>query len=189
MPESPRPPTRTQLQGLPEEPLVTAVTKLEHERVALGGRVAHRRQLHGAAANGQPAVRGGAAAFGGDTLFVNRFLVYERSRRGCSALPPGSPPSIGPPSRCWPQRGVKAKVLSSEHPVVRTHPETAARRCTSTADTPHTSGAGANRKASPCWSTCSSTKCGRSSPAVTAGSPAPWRSGTTAAPSTCRSYP
>ena len=115
VPESPRP-TRTQLQGLPEEPLVTAVTKLEHERVALGGRVAHRRQLHGAAANGQPAVRGGAAAFGGDTLFVNRFLVYERSRRGCSALPPGSPPSIGPPSRCWPQRGVKAKVLSSEHP-------------------------------------------------------------------------
>ena len=121
-----------QLQGLPEEPLVTAVTKLEHERVAFGG-VWHTDTSY----LEQPPLGSLLYAvelppYGGDTLFANQYLAYERlseglqrSLAGLTAVYTSTKPAVAATREDrLRERGVKAKVLTSEHPVVRTHPET-----------------------------------------------------------------
>ena len=121
-----------QLQGLPEEPLVTAVTKLEHERVAFGG-VWHTDTSY----LEQPPLGSLLYAvelppYGGDTLFANQYLAYERLSEGLqrtlvglSAVYTSTKPAVAATREDrLRERGVKAKVLTSEHPVVRTHPET-----------------------------------------------------------------
>jgi len=74
--------------------------------------------------------------------------------------------------------------LEVSHPVVRTHPRAVAGRSTSIRSTPSASTAGPRRNRSRCSITCIATRSGRNSPVASAGPPAPWRSGTTVAPST-----
>ena len=66
-----------QLKGLPDCPLVTAVTKLEHERANFGG-VWHSDTTYlecPPAASMLYAVE--IPPYGGDTLFANQYLAYE----------------------------------------------------------------------------------------------------------------
>ena len=184
-----------QLQGLPEEPLVTAVTKLEHERIAFGGVWHTDTSYLERPPLGSLLYAVELPPYGGDTLFANQYLAYEqlseglrRTLDGMTAVYTSTKPAVAATREDrLRERGVQAKVLTSEHPRCAPIPKPGARRSTSTAGTPRTSRAGAKRRASRCWSTCFSTRCGRSSPAATAGNRARWRSGTTAAPSTCRS--
>ena len=122
-----------QLQGLPEEPLVTAVHQAGARAGRLRRRVAHRHQLPGAAADGQPAVRGGAAALRRrHPVRQPQYLAYERlseglqrTLAGLTAVYTSTKPAVAATREDQlRERGVKAKVLTSEHPVVRTHPET-----------------------------------------------------------------
>ena len=121
-----------QLQGLPEEPLVTAVTKLEHERVAFG-EVWHTDTSY----LEQPPLGSLLYAvelppYGGDTLFANQYLAYQRlseglrhTLAGMTAVYTSTKAAVAATREDrLRERGVQAKVLTSEHPVVRTHPET-----------------------------------------------------------------
>ena len=67
-----------QLQGLPEEPLVTAVTKLEHERVAFGGVWHTDTSYLERPPLGSLLYAVELPPYGGDTLFANQYLAYER---------------------------------------------------------------------------------------------------------------
>ena len=70
--------------------------------------------------------------YGGDTLFANQYLAYERLSEGLqrtvaglTAVYTSTKPAVAATREDrLRERGVKAKVLTSEHPVVRTHPET-----------------------------------------------------------------
>ena len=121
-----------QLQGLAEEPLVTAVTKLEHERVAFGG-VWHTDTSY----LPRPPMASLLYAvelppYGGDTLFANQYLAYEglspglrSTLAGLRAVYTSTKPAVARTrEERLRERGVQAKALTSEHPVVRTHPET-----------------------------------------------------------------
>ena len=121
-----------QLKGLPECPLVTAVTKLEHERANFGG-VWHSDTSYlelPPAASLLYAVD--IPPYGGDTLFANQYLAYEtlsdglkETLDGLVAVNVSTKPEV---SRTREHRlrdaGDKLKALESRHPVVRTHPET-----------------------------------------------------------------
>lgn len=121
-----------QLQGLAEEPLVTAVTKLEHERVNFGG-VWHTDTSY----LERPPMASLLYAvelppYGGDTLFANQYLAYERlsaglrrTLAGLSAVYTSTKPAVARTrEERLRERGVQAKALTAEHPVVRTHPQT-----------------------------------------------------------------
>ena len=71
-----------QLQGLPEEPLVTAVTKLEHERVAFGGVWHTDTSYLERPPMGSLLYAVELPPYGGDTLFANQYLAYERLSEG-----------------------------------------------------------------------------------------------------------
>ena len=121
-----------QLKGLPECPLVTAVTKLEHERANFGG-VWHSDTTyleHPPAASLLYAVE--IPPYGGDTLFANQYLAYETLSKGLKAalnnlvaVNVSTKPEV---SKTREHRlrdaGDELKALESRHPVVRTHPET-----------------------------------------------------------------
>ena len=71
-----------QLKGLPECPLVTAVTKLEHERANFGG-VWHSDTTY----LERPPMASMLYAveippYGGDTLFANQYMAYETLSEG-----------------------------------------------------------------------------------------------------------
>ena len=121
-----------QLQGLPEEPLVTAVTKLEHERINFGG-VWHTDTSY----LERPPMASLLYAVelppcGGDTLFANQYLAYERlsaglqrTLAGLTAVYTSTKPAVAATREDrLRERSVEVQVLTSEHPVVRTHPET-----------------------------------------------------------------
>jgi len=121
-----------QLQGLPEEPLVTAVTKLEHERVAFG-EVWHTDTSYlERPPMGSLLYAVELPPYGGDTLFANQYLAYERlseglreALAGMTAVYTSTKPAVAATREDrLRERGVQAKVITSEHPVVRTHPET-----------------------------------------------------------------
>ena len=121
-----------QLKGLPECPLVTAVTKLEHERANFGG-VWHSDTTYleyPPAASLLYAVE--VPPYGGDTLFANQYLAYETLSEGLKetldnlmAVNVSTKPEV---SKTREHRlrdaGDELKALESRHPVVRTHPET-----------------------------------------------------------------
>ena len=121
-----------QLKGLPECPLVTAVTKLEHERANFGG-VWHSDTTYleyPPAASMLYAVE--IPPYGGDTLFANQYLAYEtlsdglkETLDGLVAVNVSTKPEV---SKTREHRlsdaGDELKALESKHPVVRTHPET-----------------------------------------------------------------
>jgi taurine dioxygenase len=124
-----------QLEGLAECPLVTPVIKLPHERVNFGG-VWHSDTTYlerPPMASMLYAVE--TPPHGGDTLFANQYLAYETLSEGLQAtldrLIGVSTSTRAEVSRTREDRlrdaGATLKALSSEHPVVRTHPETGRR--------------------------------------------------------------
>src|SRR4029450_9119276 len=121
-----------QLKGLPEAPMVTPVVKLENERVNFGG-VWHSDTTYLT----QPPMASMLYAleippYGGDTIFANQYAAYETLsdglRRTLDGLTGVNPPTHADASKTRADRlkaaGVEMKVLTSEHPAVRTHPET-----------------------------------------------------------------
>jgi taurine dioxygenase len=121
-----------QLRGLAECPLVTPVVKLEHERMNFGG-IWHSDTSY----LERPPMASMLYAieippYGGDTLFANQYLAYETLSDGLKATLDrltGINSSLkADASRTREDAlraaGEKTKVLTGEHPVVRTHPET-----------------------------------------------------------------
>ena len=121
-----------QLRGLPECPLITPVLKLAHETVNFGG-VWHSDTTYLA----QPPMASMLYAvelppYGGDTLFANQYAAYETLSEGLRRTLDGligvNTSTKADASKTREDRlkaaGVEMKVLVSEHPVVRTHPET-----------------------------------------------------------------
>ncbi len=124
-----------QLKGLPENPHVIAVAKLEHEKVNFGG-VWHSDTTY----LPQPPLGSVLYAvevppYGGDTLFANQYLAYEALSEGLKKTLDGlagvNSSAKAKISRTREDRlreaGVELKVLVGNHPVVRTHPETGRR--------------------------------------------------------------
>jgi taurine dioxygenase len=121
-----------QLKGLADCPLVTPVIKLEHERVNFGG-VWHSDTSYlecPPMASMLYAVE--TPPCGGDTLFANQYLAYETLSEGLQKVLAGltgvNSSAKADVSKTREDRlrdaGAELKVLTGEHPVVRTHPET-----------------------------------------------------------------
>jgi taurine dioxygenase len=121
-----------QLKGLPECPLVTPVVKLAHEANNFGG-VWHSDTTY----LERPPMASMLYAietppFGGDTLFANQYFAYESLSEGLrktlDALVSVNTSTKAVATKTREDRlreaGVELKVLTSRHPVVRTHPET-----------------------------------------------------------------
>jgi taurine dioxygenase len=121
-----------QLLGLPECPLITPVLKLAHEKINFGG-VWHSDTTYLA----QPPMASMLYAvelppYGGDTIFANQYAAYETLsdglRRTLDGLTGVNTSTKADASKTREDRlkaaGVEMKVLVSEHPAVRTHPET-----------------------------------------------------------------
>jgi len=121
-----------QLKGLPECPLITPVLKLADEKVNFGG-VWHTDTTYLA----EPPMASMLYAvelppYGGDTIFANQYLAYETLsdglRRTLDGLVAVNTSTKADASKTREDRlraaGVEMKVLVSEHPAVRTHPET-----------------------------------------------------------------
>ena len=121
-----------QLKGLPECPLITPVLKLAHEKVNFGG-VWHSDTTYLA----EPPMASMLYAveippYGGDTIFANQYLAYETLSEGLRATLDGlvgvNTSTKADASKTREDRlkeaGAEMKVLTSEHPAVRTHPET-----------------------------------------------------------------
>jgi taurine dioxygenase len=124
-----------QLKGLPGCPLITPVVKLPHERVNFGG-IWHSDTTYLACppmASMLYAIE--TPPYGGDTLFANQYLAYETLSEGLkrtldqltgisSSLKADASKTREDALRA---AGARNKVLTAEHPVVRTHPETGRR--------------------------------------------------------------
>jgi taurine dioxygenase len=120
------------LPGLPEEPLITPVVKLEHEHNNFGG-VWHSDTTYlPEPPMGSMLLALEVPPHGGDTLFANQYLAYEALSDGLQATLDGlmgiSSSAKAEASRTVEDRlkeaGVERKALTAEHPLVRTHPET-----------------------------------------------------------------
>jgi taurine dioxygenase len=121
-----------QLKGLAEAPLITPVVKLEHERNNFGG-IWHSDTTY----LPQPPMGSMLFAlevppFGGDTMFANQYLAYEQLSDGLKKTLDGlvgiSSSAKAEVSKTredqMKKAGAELKVLTGEHPLVRTHPET-----------------------------------------------------------------
>jgi taurine dioxygenase len=120
------------LPGLPEEPLITPVVKLEHEHNNFGG-VWHSDTTYlPDPPMGSMLLAREVPPYGGDTVFANQYLAYEALSDGLQATLDGlmgiSSSAKAEASRTVEDRlkeaGVERKALTAEHPLVRTHPET-----------------------------------------------------------------
>ena len=120
------------LPGLPEEPLITPVVKLEHEHNNFGG-VWHSDTTYlPEPPMGSMLLALEVPPHGGDTLFANQYLAYEALSDGLRETLDGligiSSSAKAEASRTVEDRlkeaGVERKALTAEHPLVRTHPET-----------------------------------------------------------------
>ncbi len=138
-----------QLKGLPEAPLITPVVKLEHERNNFGG-IWHSDTTYLAEPPmGSMLFAREVPAYGGDTMFANQYLAYEALSDGLKKALEGL---MGVSSSAKAEvtktredqmkaAGAELKVLSAEHPIVRTHPETGRKALyTSDAHTAHIKG-------------------------------------------------
>ncbi|HKU95069.1 MAG TPA: TauD/TfdA family dioxygenase, partial [Vineibacter sp.] len=121
-----------QLKGLPDQPLITPVMKLEHERTNFGG-VWHSDTTY----LERPPMASMLYAkeippHGGDTEFANQYLAYEALSAGLRQTLDGligiSSSLKADASKTREDRlkaaGEELKTLIAEHPIVRTHPET-----------------------------------------------------------------
>ena len=120
------------LPGLPEEPLITPVVKLEHEHNNFGG-VWHSDTTYlPEPPMGSMLLALEVPPHGGDTLFANQYLAYEALSDGLQATLDGlmgiSSSAKAEASRTVEDRlkaaGKESMALTAEHPIVRTHPET-----------------------------------------------------------------
>lgn len=121
-----------QLKGLPECPFVTPVVKLEHERNNFGGIWHSDTTYLETPPMGSMLLAKETPPTGGDTMFANQYLAYEALSDGLKKVLDGL---IGISSSAKAEvsktredimkaAGQELKVLTGEHPIVRTHPET-----------------------------------------------------------------
>jgi taurine dioxygenase len=123
------------IKSLPDYPHITEVKKLEHERVNFGGvwhsDTAYLKQPP----MGSMLLAREVPPAGGDTLFANQYLAYETLSHGMQRMLEGlravHSSAKADASRTREDRinsgdaGTNAREeFTSEHPVVRTHPET-----------------------------------------------------------------
>jgi taurine dioxygenase len=121
-----------QLKGLPEAPLITPVIKLEHERHNFGGIWHSDTTYLPVPPMGSMLLAREVPPVGGDTMFANQYLAYETLSDGLRQTLEGlvgvSSSAKADVTRTREDRmkaaGAELKVLSAEHPIVRTHPET-----------------------------------------------------------------
>ena len=138
-----------QLKGLPESPLITPVVKLEDQRNNFGG-IWHSDTTYLAEPPmGSMLLAREVPPYGGDTMFANLYLAYDALSDGLKATLDGL---VGVSSSAkadvtktredqMKAAGSELKVLSAEHPLVRTHPETGRKALyTSVAHTAHIKG-------------------------------------------------
>ncbi len=121
------------VKGLPEQPEVIEVVKLEHERVNFGGIWHSDTTYLEIPPMGSMLYALEVPPFGGDTLFANMFLAYEAlsdgMKRMLGALRAISSSAKADVTRTREDRiatspGRAAReVFEASHPVVRTHPE------------------------------------------------------------------
>jgi len=138
-----------QLKGLPESQLITPVVKLEHERNNFGG-IWHSDTTYLAEPPmGSMLLAREVPPYGGDTMFANQYLAYEALSDGLKQTLEGlmgvSSSVKAEVTKTREDRmkaaGVEHKVLSAEHPIVRSHPETGRKALyTSEAHTVHIKG-------------------------------------------------
>lgn len=121
-----------QLKGLPESPLITPVVKLEHERNNFGGIWHSDTTYLERPPMGSMLLAREVPPYGGDTMFANQYLAYEALSDGLKATLDGltgvSSSAKADVTKTREDRmkaaGAELKVLTAEHPIVRTHPET-----------------------------------------------------------------
>lgn len=138
-----------QLKGLAESPLITPVVKLEHERNNFGG-IWHSDTTYLAEPPmGSMLLAREVPPYGGDTMFANQYLAYETLSDGLKKALDGlvgvSSSAKADVTKTREDRmkaaGAELKVMTAEHPIVRTHPETGRRALyTSDAHTAHIKG-------------------------------------------------
>ena len=137
------------LKGLPESSMITPVVKLEHERNNFGG-IWHSDTTYLAEPPmGSMLLAREVPPYGGDTMFANQYLAYEALSDGLKATLDGlvgvSSSAKADVTRTREDRvkaaGEEIKVMTAEHPIVRTHPETGRKALyTSDAHTAHIKG-------------------------------------------------
>jgi taurine dioxygenase len=119
------------IEGFPE---ITPVLKLEHEQVNFGGLWHSDTAYLDRPPMGTMLIAREVPPFGGDTLFANMYLAYERLSEGMKRMLQGliavnsSAKANATRTREDRMRGdaksdAKAEYVA-EHPVIRTHPET-----------------------------------------------------------------
>jgi taurine dioxygenase len=138
-----------QLKGLPDYPMITPVVKLEHERNNFGG-IWHSDTTYLAIPPmGSMLLAREVPPYGGDTLFANQYLAHETLSDGLKKTLDGligvSSSAKADVTKTREDRmkavGAELKVLTAEHPIVRTHPETGRKALyTSVAHTSHFKG-------------------------------------------------
>jgi taurine dioxygenase len=138
-----------QLKGLAEAPLITPVVKLEHERNNFGGIWHSDTTYLPEPPMGSMLLALEVPPYGGDTMFANQYLAYEALSDGLKQTLEGlmgvSSSAKAEVTKTREDRmkaaGAKLKVLSAEHPLVRSHPETGRKALyTSEAHTAHIKG-------------------------------------------------
>ena len=121
-----------QLKGLAEAPLITPVVKLEHERNNFGGIWHSDTTYLPQPPMGSMLFALEVPAYGCDTMFANQYLAYEQLSGGLKKTLDGlvgiSSSAKAEVSKTredqMKKAGAELKVLTGEHPIVRTHPET-----------------------------------------------------------------
>jgi taurine dioxygenase len=121
-----------QLKGLAEAPLITPVVKLEHERNNFGGIWHSDTTYLPEPPMGSMLLALEVPPYGGDTLFANQYLAYEQLSEGLRKTLDGlvgiSSSAKAEVSKTredqMKKAGAQLQVLTGEHPIVRTHPET-----------------------------------------------------------------
>jgi taurine dioxygenase len=138
-----------QLKGLPESPMITPVVKLEHERHNFGGIWHSDTTYLPIPPMGSMLLAREVPPVGGDTMFANQYMAYEALSDGLKKTLDGL---IGVSSSVKADttktredrqkaQGDTLKVMTAEHPLVRTHPETGRKALyTSVAHTAHIKG-------------------------------------------------
>lgn len=122
------------LKGLPEQPEVIEVLKLEHERVNFGGIWHSDTTYLETPPMGSLLYAVEVPPAGGDTLFANMYLAYEALSDGMKRML-GDLRAISSSAKADVSRTREDRIASSpgkaaleafetSHPVVRTHPET-----------------------------------------------------------------
>jgi taurine dioxygenase len=121
-----------QLKGLPECPLVTPVVKLEHERNNFGGIWHSDTTYLETPPLGSMLLAKELPPTGGDTMFANQYMAYDSLSDGLKKTLEGliciNSSAKAEVTKTREDRmkasGEVLKVLTGEHPLVRTHPET-----------------------------------------------------------------